>query len=757
MSAFGVLLRRHREDAQLTQEELAALAGVSARTISDIERGVRSRAYADTATRLTVALGLRGTEQTSFLHTARGRPPPGSATSASPGIPRPLTRLIGRERELAGVVNALGAGGSRLLALTGLGGVGKTRLALAAAAELEPSYGGRLHFVPIAPNQDPGLLMEVLASHVGVTGTTSRERVAAHIAGHPTLLVLDSFEHVVAATADIEGILLAAPKLQLLVTSRLRLGITGEQELALLPLPVPDRSDPRWPAAPSVALFLERAHAVRPDLHVDPDVVVDICRRVSGVPLALELAAARVRHLPLTVLRDRLQAGMGDLSDPGTRGTGRHRSMEQTLAWSTGSLTPEEMLMLQVGALFPGGWRLDAAVSVCGDSADVVRATSGLVDNGLVLLEVPSQAAAMPRWRMLDVVRQFVSGSAYQVEPSRRYRVLSFYLDLLAEVETSVGREHEWFELLSTEEANVRASLSWAADDHDAETVLRLSNGMWQFWQTSGQLSEGRRWLELGLALRPDAADGTRSTALWGLGWLAYHQGDDTVAEGAARELAGLAARLADDKARRNALTILGMVAISHEHADDAVALLEEALRIARGLGRGWFLATSLLNLGLGHLSAGDTTSARIVLGEALAVYERLGDERFHARCLGYLGMASLLEDDPHRAQGLFAQSLGVFGELGEPGGTAEGLVGLAAVNAAMGQLTRAAILAGAAERLRDSYAARELPLDRRTNGRYLASAEVRLGAKAWADAWARGRNLSLEHVIHLALTGESE
>jgi predicted ATPase/DNA-binding XRE family transcriptional regulator len=756
MSAFQALLRRHREEAQLTQEELATLAGVSARTISDIERGVRSRAYADTAARLAVALALSETEHAAFLQAARGRPP-GSGTIASPGVPRPLTRLVGREGELAEVLQALGTRGSRLLTLTGLGGVGKTRLALAAAAELERSYRGGVHVMPIAANQDPGLLIEVLGSCLGISGTASPERVAAHIAGQQTLLVLDTFEHALSASADLERILLAAPQLQVLATSRVRLGITGEQEMALLPLPVPDRSDPHWSATPSVILFLERAYAARPDLHVDPDVVIDICRRVSGVPLALELAAARVRHLPLAVLRDRLRTGMGDLTDSGTHRTGRHRSMEQTLAWSIGSLTPEEMRMLQVGALFPGGWRLDAAERVCGDTMDVVRAVSGLVDKSLVLLEVPSGGAAMPRWRMLDVVRQFIVGSgANRVDPSWRDQVQSFYLDLLAEVDKNVGREREWFQLLSTEETNVRASLTWAADDQDADSVLRLSAGMWQFWQASGQLTEGRQWLELGLSLDPGAADKTRMTALWGLGWLAYHQGDDTAAERAATVLGELADRLADDQARRNALTIRGMVAISREHANDAVAMLEEALRIARGLGSGWLLATSLLNLGMGHLSATDPTSARIVLGEALAVYEQIGDKRFHARCLGYLGMASLLDDDSPRAYALFAQSLGVFRELGEPGGTAEGLVGLAAVNAAMGRLTRAAILAGAGERLRDSYAARELPLDRRTHGRYLASAEVRLGAKKWADAWARGRSLALEDAIHFALTSES-
>jgi hypothetical protein len=241
-------------------------------------------------------------------------------------------------------------------------------------------------------------------------------------------------------------------------------------------------------------------------------------------------------------------------------------------------------------------------------------------------------------------------------------------------------------------------------------------------------------------------------TAWWGAGWLAYHQADDGAAGEAAAELEELARRHGDDGARRNAITISAMVAISRDDATEAIALLDEALHLARDLGSDWILATSLLNLGMGHLAAGDTRRARVVIGEALPAYAEIGDERFHARCLGYLGMASLVEDDPDRARGLFGQSLAAFRELGEPAGMAEGLVGMAAVDAATGHLDRAATLAGVGERLRESYAGRELPLDHRTNARYLESAEERLGADAWAEAWARGRELTITEAMDLAL-----
>jgi hypothetical protein len=384
----------------------------------------------------------------------------------------------------------------------------------------------------------------------------------------------------------------------------------------------------------------------------------------------------------------------------------------------------------------------------------VVRAVSGLIDKSLVFLDPSSGGPAhVARWRMLDVVRDFVRGPGPQrVESGLRTAFVAFFVRLLAEVDTHVGHEHEWFELLSAEEANVRTAMTWAADDGDADTLLRLAGGMWQFWLARGDLTEGRRWLQTGLSLRPLATDQARMNALWGAGWLAYHQADDSAAETSAVALEELASQHNDARARRNAVTIRGMVAISRGDPTAAVALLDEALRIARGLGHGWLLATSLLNLGLGNLSAGHADRARTVIGEALAVYDEIGDQRFHARCVGYLGLVSLIENDPDRARVLFVQSLTVFGALAEPGGTAEGLEGIAAVDAVTGYPARAAALAGAAERLRESYAGRELPLDHRTTGRYLVEGKSRLGAEAWARAYADGRNLPIKEAIDLAL-----
>jgi predicted ATPase/DNA-binding XRE family transcriptional regulator len=722
MSALGALLREFREASGLTQEELAERAGVSARTVSDTERGLRMRLYADTAERLAAGLGLDGSSRDAFVEAARGR---GRAPDVAGTLPRPLTALVGRTAELGVLVEELQPGARRLVTVTGLGGAGKTRLAVAAAERLASAYDGRVRHVRFAAGSNPLLLVDTVAAALG----TAPPSVADGVAGRPTLVVLDGFEHVLPATGALADLLAQAPELQALVTSRDRLRVAGERELALGPLP----------SEAAAALFLDRVHDLDPELPENPAVVAEICHLVSGLPLPLELAAAHVRYLPLDLIRDRLRAGLADA----------HHVVQEAVAWSVSSLSRDQRAVLAAAAVFESGWRLDGLQALCNE-VDVVEALGALSDRSLVQLD---QGAPTPRWQMLDVVREV---AAEPTPRARRTALMQYYRGLLDEVNGELGQERTWYDVLAAEEPNVRSALTWAEDDCDATTLLALATRMWLFWQARGGLDEGRHWLTTGLALQPPAEPGLRASALWGLGWLAYHQADDDAAEAAGRELAVLAGDLGDPTARRNALTIAGMVAIARDRPHDAVARLTDALSVARALDEPWILATSLLNLGLGHLALGQPDRARPALGEALATYDEIGDQRFHARCLGYLGLASLLESDPGHAAALFAQSLRSFAALAEPAGTAEGLAGIAAVAAATGQAMRAATLAGAAERLRETVAARELPLERATTGPYLTNAEQEVGFDEWARAWRSGRELSLADAVSLALAGHA-
>jgi tetratricopeptide (TPR) repeat protein len=382
---------------------------------------------------------------------------------------------------------------------------------------------------------------------------------------------------------------------------------------------------------------------------------------------------------------------------------------------------------------------------------------TSLVDKGLAYLDHSTGGdAPQARWQMLDVVRGFVlTHPPDNAGQASRQTYLSFFIELLASTRAKLGREQEWFRVIEAEDANLRAALGWAAEAGDAQSLLRLANGMWLYWQARGALIEGRHWLDLGLRLDPPADAETRMVSLWATAMLAHHQGNDVEARERAEELRELATRHGDNAALRNAITVLGMTAMSGDDPSDAVSEFQRALELAATIDDEWIKATSHLNLGMGLLNAGEISDARLALGEALRRYEQLGDERFHARSVGYLGIASLLDGDPQRARSLFADSLQVFHRLGEPGGTAEALTGLAAAHAAAGDAERAAVLAGAAERLRQSVAARQLPMDKRTNEHHLALAREQLGEQRWAGLWQAGHDGNLNDAVEQALMSE--
>jgi predicted ATPase/DNA-binding XRE family transcriptional regulator len=744
MAALAPLLRSLRERAGLTQEELASRAGLSTRTVSDIERGLRLRLYADTTDRLSDALALDADVREQFRDAARGREADPRHQAA---LPRPLTALVGRGAEVAELSRLLLPGGRRLVTVTGLGGVGKTRVALAACDHLEAAYDGMVRFAAVAPNQDPARVPGLVAASLDAASDLTPDQLRSHLAGRPALVLLDAFEHALDAAPAIESLLVAVPTLHLLVTSRVRVPVTGAHEVALEPLAIPDPSSEAWSTTGAVALFLARAADVRADVTDHPDLVVEVCRRVSGLPLALELAAARLRHLPLAALAVRLRDDLDELVEA----QDVQRSLAGTVTSAVDVLSPAHRSVLRACSLFAAGWRQDVLQEMCGDEVDVMGAMGELVDRGLVVLDGAVPGEGVPRWRMLDVVREIVS-RASDLGPELRASYQRAVLALVTRTLQDIGREARWFRVLASEEPNVRTALRWAQQQADAEGVLRLGCGMWQYWQAAGALTEGRQWLSIGLAMEPAASDEARMTALWASGWLAYQQGDYAAAAAAGAELDALAADAGGPAERRNALTIRGIAAIAEERAADAIALLTDALALARGLDQPWILATSLLNLGLAQMAAADPAGARVSVGEALGRYAEIGDERFHARSLGYLGLISLMEEDLPRAHTLLTKSLAAFHEVGEPSGMAEGLVGLAAVHAASGGMSRAAMLAGAAERIRQGIAGRGFPPDRRTTERHLAAARAALGPDGWDDDFARGRGLSLDEAVALGV-----
>jgi transcriptional regulator with XRE-family HTH domain len=356
------------------------------------------------------------------------------------------------------------------------------------------------------------------------------------------------------------------------------------------------------------------------------------------------------------------------------------------------------------------------------------------------------------REEFVELARGRTSAIRRELDADFRRRFVAWHVDRVSALADHVGHEEQWYAVLDADEPNLTVALRWAADDGDTESLLQLGAGLWRYWQARGDLAIGRRWLERGLDAVPPPSPATRMTALWGLAWLAYQQGDDDSASECARELAGLARRVDDATAHRNAATISGMVSLARDDVAAALSSLEEALVLARGLEEPWLLATSLLNVGIAKIAARESADARTRIGEALRGYTELGDERFRARSLGYLGLAALVDGDPERGEALYAQSLTVFGTLGEAKGTADALTGLATAAVIAGLPGRAAQLGGAAERLRESFAGRALPVEQRLAETVLARAKKEAGDADWDAAWTSGRALREDEAIAVAL-----
>jgi predicted ATPase/transcriptional regulator with XRE-family HTH domain len=787
---FGDLLRRYRTESGLTQEELAERAAISARTVSDIERGLRFSVYRDTARRLADALELHGLDRTAFEQAARRMPPQilrPSGRAKAPGpmrrnLPSPLTRLIGRDNELASIVAMLRSKSVRVLTLIGGAGIGKTRLAIEAAKQVGSAFPDGTCFVPLAVTHDAAFVPRLIAREIGLASIRKPvdEALRDQLRDREMLLVLDTFEHLLPAAAFVAELAVACPRLTFLVTSRAPLRIRGEHEVLLPPLAVPgigvDLGElDRYPAT---ALFVERARAVKPDFALDEDSaskIADISRRLDGLPLALELAAVRLRHLPLTTIQAALKHRL-DLLVGGPRDLPpRLQTMRDAIAWSYDMLALREQRLFRAASVFAGGWTLSAAEWIWDENLDgMLEEMTALVDNNLVGIDGRSNHE--PRFQMLDVIREFAAEQAErQGEAHALGRSHAAFFANLAEAaqrEQGLAAQESWYARLQLEHDNMRAGLGWAVAGDEALLAQRLAGALWLYWRRHGDYTEARLWLDRALAVavpidsRPPDRSGSavgataperasRRTVLWGDAWISYYQGDYAHVRRLGDELFQMAEEDDDPIAIRNGLTIKALVAMAEQRFDDALPPLEESVRICRESCPPWLLATSLLVLGQATLHGPALARARSLLEEALSIYAGLGDRLFIARTKGYLGYAALLSGRSDAARRLFSASLRGFRDLEERFGIAEELQAIAALRAAGGHDELAAELAAAAHRVWASMSAQALASDRPITSRYLDAARRRLGAPAWRSAWQRGQQMAVEGAVHLALERE--
>ena len=755
-ASFGHLLKRYRQSARLTQETLAERVGYSPNYISMLERGVRSPAPA-TVDAFAQALDLTAADRTILDAAALGLQAP-----VEPHLPLTHGRLIGREQDAELIISLLHQPDVRLMTLIGPGGVGKTRLAEQIAAALSDDFSDGILFVDLSPVNGPGRVPSVIAQVLELreaSGELIQDRLLGYLRKKEMLLLLDTFERVLDAASFISNLLTQCPRIKVLATSRAPLRLREEQQFQVQPLTFPTStsrlSTDDLLQFSAVALFVHRTRLVKPDFKNDIDslkIIAELCRRLDGLPLAIELAAARVKHLPLSELRDQsvhrleiLTGGPRDVPE-------RQQRMSDTIAWSYELLNPAEQRIFRQLSVFVGSWSLQAAQFLCStdvEHANLLDALRVLVDNSLVTL---SEA----RYRMLDTLREFAQEQLAQSGEAQgiHQRHAGYYLHFAQQAAPALegGQLSEWHRRLELEEENLRAALQWLMENDETELALRLAGSVWRYWQRQGNLGEGRRWLEEGLAKGKDVSKEVRANALWAAIWLAYHQGDYIRANEESAEYLPLARQLNDPLSVRNALTGLGVTGVALGRYNEGVAYLRESLAICRGVGKNWHLGTSLLLLGQTLMHLGDPHEAVLLLEEALAVYRDLGNKAFVARTEGYLGYAAILRSDYELAQNYFQQSLREFSNLHETMGIAEGLEGLAAVFAVTDHPERTARLAAAAGVIRETIAAQALPLDQATFQAYVQQARNAMDPEAWRVGWEEGSVMSTEQAVALAL-----
>lgn len=759
--SFGDEVRRRRRGAGLSQADLAEGAGISERAVSDIERGVRSSVYAATARRLADALTITGDERRRFLEAA-AQPRSDSDTAVTRAVspryrarlPLPLTRLVGRDDDLAGIGALLRDEATRIVTIVGVGGVGKTRLAVEVALQWQATTGDSVHFVDLGDVAEAAAVMPAIAAALGLAVDESSvlSRVSGELTGQRALLLLDTFEHVIGAAPDIANLAALTPQLTVLVTSRAPLRVRGEHQWAIAPLQVEAPAAARTMLAPAVQLFLERARETSPRLVEDPDTVAlaaQICRRVDGVPLAIELAAARVGSMSM---RDLLR-GLDDRLTPLTEGRRdspqRHRTMRAALGWSHEMLGDSARRTLRALSVFRGGATSDAVAAVVGDRVASDSALGALVDASLVVVEHGSEA---PRYRLLDLVAAYAAGLAEELGDTDALRDAhaGHFLGVAqrAEPHMRASGQREWFTRLLGDEANFRAAMVHALERGEAVTALELGGALWMFWRWAGLFADARTWLDQALRLG-DERSPLRLQALWGAGWLALHQGDYERTAGVGAEMRRLAG--ADAVQRRNALTLVGTAELARGDDAAAVGSLTEALSLSETATDAWVQATSLLNLGTALSAAGRPEDAIPLCRRAVARYEQIGDGHFCARAQLQLAYASLRLGDIAAAAARITEALALLRELGDMWSTAEGLEAVSALRA-NDRSADAVMLAAAADRIRGMIGMHAHPADARVNTARLQLARSALGETEAARAWQRGHDAPLDEILTSAI-----
>ena len=778
--SFGYWLRLRRKALDLTRDGLADRVGCSAETIRKIETEQR-RPSSEMAERLADILNIPRDERTAFLRFARGdwRSAPSLGDEEAPwrvstpalpqqprsNLPATFTSLIGRDKDIAAVQDYLTNPDIRLVTLIGAPGIGKTRLSIASASKSLAEFSDGVFFVALAPLDQPSLIPSAISQALGYiekNNLSPEERLIEGIANKRMLLVLDNCEHLIEDVTRLASSLLSAcSRLKILTTSREALQIPGEWLYSVPALDMPKEYSivdvETILEFPALVLFAERARAARSDFALNAKnirAVASICSQLDGLPLAIELIAARVKTLSIEQIAARLDDRFALLTSGSRIAPSRQQTLRATLDWSYELLTETERELFRQLSVFVGGFTLEAleSVALLDSNQSILDALSRLVDKSLLLVEQQDQ----PRYRFLEPIRQYARDKLNETGESNliQDRHLNYYLRVAEEAEPHLFRagQQDWKNRLELDHDNLRVALAWSLESNQIEAGLKMAGALAWFWHSKGHLSEGNLWLEKILASGIGTQGKERAKALRASSILSTATGDYIRARAFAESSIKLYREIGDNRGTGLALIDLGASLHRGGNEEEAIESFEESLRLLRASEDRWGIAYAQLWLGDPWFRMGDIERAATSWEESLRLTQELGDHYLMAWSLGGLADVARLRADYKRATGMFKEALSLYQSSGDKFGPPFTLEALGLVAAALGDAKRAARLWGAASAWREAIN-EPLPLTyQRDYAASITQARTQLGEEVYASAWSEGHAMSPEQAIALAL-----